>query len=149
VFSILTRKAAGALATRLSLRPLIEGKNDQSSGRVCRENAKLYPDVIPGRCASIELWCTIVHLRIHWAAVLLGGMDSGLASSMRPGMTAEGMDAVFESLCTAARPAFTTLLTGNGVSAAFSVKVRDVTRRPGSAANLARSPSKASGRKHA
>ena len=35
-------------------------------------------------------------------------------------------------LCTAARPAFTTLLTGNGLSAAFSVKVRDVTRRPGS-----------------
>jgi len=36
-------------STQLSLRPLIEGMNDQSSGRVCREDAKLYPDVIPGR----------------------------------------------------------------------------------------------------
>jgi hypothetical protein len=86
--------------------------------------ARMHPRVIPGRCVSIELWCTIVHLRIHWAAVLLGGMDSGLASSMRPGMTAEGIDAVLYLCCTAARPAFTTLLTGNGVSAAFSVKVR-------------------------
>jgi hypothetical protein len=34
-----------------------------------------------------ELWCAIAHLRIHFSRHCCGAMDSGLASSMRPGMT--------------------------------------------------------------
>jgi hypothetical protein len=34
-----------------------------------------------------ELWCAIAHLRIHVSRHCCGAMDSGLASSMRPGMT--------------------------------------------------------------
>jgi hypothetical protein len=50
VFSTFTRKAAGAPKHPAFPAPsLVEGKNDQNSGSGCREKAKLYPDVIPGR----------------------------------------------------------------------------------------------------
>jgi hypothetical protein len=82
--------------------------NFQSSGRGCRENAKLYPDVIPGRIEDANY-----DVRLHIGE----SRDSG--SPLRV-VRNDGR----ARYCIAAKTTFTTLLTGNGLSAAISVKVR-------------------------
>jgi hypothetical protein len=91
----------------------LRGMNDQSSGRGCRGDADSCLLTCPGRCAARERCAAdpgpmSMPIRSRLC-------EAALHAASRPG----------QALLHRSTTAFTTLLTGNGLSAAFSVKVRN------------------------